>query len=100
MHEHCEPSVGGWYRDAGGRSFEIVAIDEDAGSIEVQYFDGAVEEYELETWYELEVEPTAPPEDWSGPYDDLERDDMGDTEVPMRPEDWNGPWDEIEREDY
>jgi hypothetical protein len=77
-----------------------VAVDEEDGSIEVQYFDGAVEEYEIETWYELEIEPTVPPEDWSGPYDDLERDDMGDTEVPMHPEDWNGPWDDIEREDY
>lgn len=100
MQEHYEPSVGEWYRDADGRSFEIVAVDEEDGSIEVQYFDGAVEEYEFETWYELDVEPTAPPEDWSGPYDDLERDDMGDTEVPMHPEDWNGPWDDIEREDY
>ena len=100
MQEHYEPSVGDWYRDAEGRSFEIVAVDEDDGSIEVQYFDGAVEEYELETWYELDIEPTSPPEDWSGPYDDVERDDMGDTEVPMHPEDWNGPWDDIEREDY
>ncbi|MGC1953130.1 MAG: DUF6763 family protein [Gammaproteobacteria bacterium] len=100
MQEHYEPSVGDWYRDAEGRSFEIVAVDEEDGSIEVQYFDGAVEEYDIETWYELEIEPTAPPEDWSGPYDDLEKDDLGDTEVPMHPEDWNGPWDDIEREDY
>lgn len=100
MQDRYEPSVGEWYRHLDGRCFEVVAVDEDSGTIETQYFDGEVEEYDIETWYELEIEPTAPPEDWSGPYDDLVHDDMGDTEAPMRPEDWNGPWDDIEREDY
>ena len=34
------PSIGAWYRHTGGDSFEVVAFDEDDGTIEIQYFDG------------------------------------------------------------
>lgn len=100
MQDRYEPSVGDWYKDEEGRSFEVVAVDEDEGSVEVQYFDGSLEEYDIEIWSELELEPIAPPEDWTGPFDDLERDDLGDTETPLRPEDWDGPWDNLDRDDY
>jgi len=36
--------VGDWYRRRGGELFETVAIDEDDGTIDVQHFDGTVEE--------------------------------------------------------
>ena len=39
-----QPTVGSWYRLEGGETFEIVAIDDDEGTIEVQYFDGTVED--------------------------------------------------------
>lgn len=100
MQDRYEPSVGDWYKDEEGRSFEVVAVDEDDGSVEVQYFDGSLEEYDIEIWSELELEPVSPPEDWTGPFDDLERDDLGDTETPLRPEDWDGPWDNLDRDDY
>ncbi|MGH8220230.1 MAG: DUF6763 family protein [Steroidobacteraceae bacterium] len=68
-----QPIVGSWYRLKGGETFEIVAIDDDEGTIEVQYFDGTVEEMDLEGW-ELQCEErgltqTEPPEDWSGSVD-------------------------------
>ena len=44
------PVVGDWYRRQGGELFEIVAIDEDDGTIEVQHFDGTVEELDFEAW--------------------------------------------------
>ena len=45
-----KPTIGNWYRILGGDSFEIVAFDEDDGTIELQYFDGTVEEMDLEDW--------------------------------------------------
>ena len=47
---NAQPEIGAWYRVRGGDSFEVVAIDEDDGTIEVQYFDGTVEEMEREDW--------------------------------------------------
>ena len=72
------PVVGEWYRRLNGSLFEVVAIDRDDGTVEVQHFDGTVEELELESWEEQEVEEAKAPEDWSGSVDvepeDLESD--------------------------
>jgi hypothetical protein len=45
-----KPTIGNWYRIQGGDSFEVVAIDDDDGTIELQYFDGTVEEMDIEDW--------------------------------------------------
>ncbi|RMD78786.1 MAG: hypothetical protein D6809_05095 [Gammaproteobacteria bacterium] len=79
------PAVGDWYRDAQGQLFEVVAVDEDAGTVEVQLYDGELAEYDLESWGELAPEPVEPPEDWSAPFDDVERDELGDTDLPAGP---------------
>ena len=63
------PVIGEWYRRPGGESFEIVAIDRDDHTIEIQYFDGTVEEMELEEWRESEIETCEAPEDWTGSLD-------------------------------
>ncbi len=96
MRETCAPEIGGWYKNEEGDSFEVIALDDDEGIVEIQYFDGAVEELDLETWYEMLLIPREPPEDWSGPFDDLERDDFGDTEEALRPQDWSGPLDTLD----
>jgi hypothetical protein len=45
----CNPEIGLWYRDIENRLFEVVALEsEDA--IEVQYYDGAITEYDRESW--------------------------------------------------
>ena len=45
-----KPTIGNWYRIQGSDSFEVVAFDEDDGTIELQYFDGTVEEMDIEDW--------------------------------------------------
>lgn len=92
------PSVGDWYKNSLGLSFEIVAVDEADDTIAVQYYDGEVEEYDMETWRLLELTPIAPPEDWSAPFDDLEKDDLGYADG-ARAEDRISPLDEIDRMD-
>jgi hypothetical protein len=63
------PVIGQWYRRTGGDSFEVVAIDPDDRTIEIQYFDGTIEELELDDWREEEIFSTEPPEDWTGSVD-------------------------------
>jgi len=69
-----QPEIGDWYRMRGtGSLFEVVAADLDDGTIEIQYFDGTVEEIDLEDWNvqweEGALEAAEPPEDWSGSVD-------------------------------
>ena len=99
MATALDPIVGNWYHDGDTeRTFEVVAIDEDDGTIEIQYFESEVEEIDVDQWYEMELESAAEPEDWSGPSDDLERDDFGDTDEPLHPERWSGALSDIEGE--
>lgn len=64
------PQISEWFIDkTSNQLFEIVAIDEDSGSIEVQYVDGELSEFDLESWVVLELEPAAAPEDWSAAYE-------------------------------
>ena len=76
------PVVGNWYRMPGGETFEVVALDEQESTIEIQHFDGTVEELEFEEWRQRaeagEIESAAEPEDWSGSLDvDPDDDSVG-----------------------
>jgi hypothetical protein len=71
------PRVGQWYRRTNGQLFEVVAVDEDDATIELQFFDGTIDEVDLDTWSKLLIEKAAAPEDWSGSVD-------------MDPEDFTG----------
>ena len=45
----CDPEIGLWYRDIQNRLFEVIAV-EDEDTIEVQYYDGDISEYDRESW--------------------------------------------------
>jgi hypothetical protein len=92
MKNELEPIVGGWYRHVDkGQTFRVVALDEDAETIEIQHFDGDVEEIDFYAWPDLALELAEEPEDWTGPVDDVETDDLGYTETAMSEEDWRAP---------
>lgn len=63
------PVVGQWYRRSDGSLFEVVAVDRDDGTIDVQHFDGTVEEIDLESWDDQDFEEVEAPEDWTGSVD-------------------------------
>lgn len=89
-----QPGIGDWYRQKeGGALFEVVAFDDDDGTIEIQYFDGTVEEMDIEDWdsewTDGALETAEPPEDWSGSVDvesdsDALRGDATDSESDLR----------------
>ncbi len=74
-----QPIIGEWYRLGSGELFEVVAYDPDDGTIEMQYFDGTVEEMDIEDWkaqWEAgDLENAEAPEDSSGAVD-LDFDDQ------------------------
>jgi len=66
-----EPQVSNWYRNlTTEQDFEVVAFEGDDGLIEIQYFDGNLEEIDIDSWYEMELNELSAPEDWSGPFED------------------------------
>jgi hypothetical protein len=82
MGNRLPPIVGNWYahRDKGAL-FQVVALDEDAGTVEIQEFDGGLDELDLDEWRALSVYGAAQPEDWGGPLDDVEPDEFGYTDL-------------------
>ena len=82
MGNRLPPIVGNWYshRDKGAL-FQVVALDEDAGTVEIQEFDGGLDELDFDEWQALAVDSAAQPEDWSGPVDDVEPDEFGYTDL-------------------
>ena len=72
------PTIGTWYRRPNGSLFEVVAVDSNDATVEVQFFDGTIDEIEFDVWTDLLIEAVGAPEDWSGSVD-------------MDPEDYLGP---------
>lgn len=85
------PTIGQWYKNRQSTDlFEIVAYDEADGFVEIQYFAGEIEEFDLETWSELDLIEIPEPEDWSGPFE-LTKEDIDYSDNPLHPENWSGP---------
>ena len=89
MPNELDPIVGQWYlhRDKG-EMFRVVAADAAGGYVEIQYFDGDLEELEVDAWREMDIETAAEPEDWTGPFDEVEPAELGFTDTSMSPQDW------------
>lgn len=84
--------VGQWYlRWDKGEIFQVTACDARAGTVEIQTFDGDLDQIDDETWRSLPLGLAEPPEDWTGPIDDVERDDLGYSETDMSAADWAEP---------
>jgi len=95
MTSEADPIVDNWYHSATkAQKFKVVATDDRCSTIEIQYFDGTLDELEFSTWYALEIERVEEPEDWTGPIDNIEKDDLNPMGTEMQPEDWEAPYHE------
>ena len=91
------PVIGSWYKHENGETFEVVALDAEDATVEIQYFDGTIEELDLDEWEQMEIQAAEPPEDWSGSVDvdDEELDELAD-----KPEqDFDDPLEYLDRQD-
>jgi len=84
--------IGQWYMRADkGETFQVTGRDLAAQTIEVQSFHGDLDEIDEESWTTLPLELAEQPEDWTGPVDDVERDDLGYSETEMTGTDLSAP---------
>jgi hypothetical protein len=91
-----DPVAGKWYRDLEeDETFRVLSVDEDQELVEIEHLDGDVEEVDLDTWHEMDVEPTEEPEGWSGSGDD-EDEEVDEEEEEDEDED---DWDEDDEDD-
>ena len=87
MANEYQPRIGDWYQNINSDRFEVVALDEEETTMEIQYFDGAIEEIDFDSWNEMEIKPIEPPEDWTGSMD-VDREDSQAPEIWTETEDW------------
>jgi hypothetical protein len=77
------PTPGKWYENKEEEeTFRVLSVDEDNELVEIEYEDGEIEELDLDTWHELDLELTEVPEGWSDSKadDEDEDDDFDDDE--------------------
>jgi len=71
-----EPVPGQWYENLEEEeSFRVLSVDEDSELLEIEYLDGDIEEIDLETWHEMDLERIEEPEGWSESDDEDAEDD-------------------------
>jgi len=76
-----EPVAGQWYENIDeNESFRVLSVDEDSELIEIEYLDGELEELDLDSWQELDLEKIEQPEGWSS-SDKAEEEDEEDEEL-------------------
>src|ERR1700733_7485551 len=84
-----EPVPGQWYENLEEEeSFRVLSVDEDTELGEIESLDGDIEEMDVESWHEMDLEKIPEPEGWSDEEDEAEDD-----------EDWEDEEDEDEDED-
>ncbi len=90
-----DPVQGKWYQDLEENEiFQVLSVDPDEEIIELQYENGDIEEIDLDTWHELDLEHAEEPEGWAS--DDEDEEDDEDLEE----DDEDDDWDEDEDDDW
>ena len=100
MSREYEPAVGQWYVNAEeDETFRVLSVDEDAELIEIEYLDGEVEEIDLDTWAEFDLEKVEQPEGWSGEPIADDDEDEDDEDEDEDEDDWDDDDEDEDDED-
>ena len=92
MARDYDPVQGQWYEDLEENEvFRVLSLDPDEEIIEVQYENGDIEEMDLDTWHELDLERAQEPEGWASDDDEDEEEEDEDED--------DDDWDEDEDDD-
>lgn len=99
MGRDYDPVQGQWYEDLDEEVvFQVMSVDPDEELVTLQYENGEVEEIDLDTWHELDLEKTTQPEGWTGSEDDDEDDDL-DLDEDEDEDDWDEDEDDDDWDD-
>jgi hypothetical protein len=103
-----EPVPGQWYENLEDEeSFRVLTVDEDSELVEIEYLDGEIEEIDLETWHEMDLDQIDEPEGWAESDEDEdededeeeEEDDEDDDDWDEDEDDEDEDWDEDEKDE-
>ncbi len=98
MSRDYEPVAGQWYENLEEEeSFRVLSVDEDSELVEIEYLDGDIEEIDIETWHEMDLDLTEEPEGWAGSDED---EDEEEEEEEDDEDDWDEDEDDDEDEDW
>ena len=100
MARDYDPVQGKWYEDLEENEiFKVLSVDPDQELVEVQYENGDIEEIDLDTWHELDLELSQEPEGWAS---DEKAEKAEEEEEEEDEDDWDeddDDWDDDEDED-
>ena len=101
MSRDYEPAPGQWYENVEEEeTFRVLTVDEDSELVEIEYLDAEIEEIDLETWHEMDLEKRNEPEGWADRNDDDDDDDDDDDEEDDGDDDEDDDdWDDDEDDD-
>ena len=108
MGRDYDPVKGQWFEDLEENEiFLVLSVDPDEELVEIQYENGDIEEIDLDTWHELDLERASEPEGWAsesdseeGEEEDLDDDDDDDDWDEDEDDDWDDDDDEDMDDDY
>jgi hypothetical protein len=96
-----EPVSGQWYENVDdNESFRVLSVDEDSELIEIEYLDGDIEEIDLDTWQELDLDKIDQPEGWSADDDEEEEEEDDEDEDEDEDDDWDDDDEDDEDDDW
>ncbi len=100
MSRDYEPTPGQWYENVEEEeTFRVLTVDEDSELVEIEYLDGEIEEVDLETWHEMDLDKTSEPEGWADRDDDDDDDEEDFDEDDDDDDDDDDDWDDDDDED-
>lgn len=101
MARDYDPVQGKWYEDLEENEvFKVLSVDPDQELVEVQYENGDIEEIDLDTWHELDLEQAEEPEGWASEQEGEEEEEEEEEEEDE--DDWDeddDDWDDDEEDD-
>ena len=106
MARDYDPVQGQWYEDLEENEiFRVLSVDPDEEIIEVQYENGDIEEIDLDTWHELDLERAEEPEGWASDDDDEDEEeeddeDEDDWDEDEDDDDWDDDDEDLDDDDY
>jgi hypothetical protein len=94
-----DPVAGKWYEDLEENEvFQVLSVDPDEEIVEIQYENGDIEEIDLDTWHELDLDQAEKPEGWS---DDVVPAEGAEAAVKEEEEEEDeDDWDEDDDDDW
>jgi hypothetical protein len=85
-----EPAKGQWYQNVEeDETFRVLSVDEDAELVEIEYLDGDIEEMDIDTWHEMDLEKIEEPEGWADKDEEEDEDEDEDLDEDEDDDDWD-----------